>query len=309
MEKIIIRSEKSGIRLDSYLSEKTEYTRSAIQRIMEEGGVTVNGKVRDKKYKVEMGDEIELIPPKPIPTEAKAEDIPIEILYEDEAFAIVNKPKGMVVHPAPGNYEGTMVNALLHALEGRLSGINGVIRPGIVHRIDKDTSGILIVAKNDSSHLALAEQIKEHSFDRVYHAVVVGNLKEDSGTVEGNIGRNPKNRLKMAITADGKPARTHYRVLERFDGACYVECKLETGRTHQIRVHMSSLGHPLYGDELYGGGNTEFEKKNKKILEGQCLHAKYIGFAHPTTGEWVEFDSELPDYFKNILKKLREGKR
>ena len=198
---------------------------------------------------------------------------------------------------------------LIFALEGRLSGINGVIRPGIVHRIDKDTSGILIVAKNDSAHLNLAEQIKEHSFERIYHTVVVGNLKEDSGTIEGNIGRNPKNRLKMAITSDGKPARTHYKVLERFSGACYVECRLETGRTHQIRVHLSSIGHPLLGDELYGGGNTDFEKKYKKVLEGQCLHAKYIAFEHPERGKWVEFDSELPDYFKIILQKLREGKR
>ncbi len=273
------------------------------------GDITVNGKIKDNKYKVEIGDKIEILPPEPIPTEAKAEDIPIQIIYEDSSFAIVNKPKGMVVHPAPGNYEGTMVNALLHALEGRLSGINGVIRPGIVHRIDKDTSGILIVAKNDSAHLNLALQIKEHSFERIYNAIVVGNLKEDEGTIEGNIGRNPKNRLKMAITQDGKPAKTHYRVLERFSGACLVECRLETGRTHQIRVHMSSLGHPLYGDELYGGGTTEFEKKNKKILEGQCLHAKYIAFTHPESGEWVEFDSELPDYFKTILQKLREGKR
>ena len=305
MDKIVIKAQESGGRLDSYLSEKTEYTRSAIQKIIDEGGVTVNGKTKDKKYKVQSGDSIELVPPAPIPVEAQAENIPIEIVYEDEALAIVNKPKGMVVHPAPGNYEGTMVNALLYALDGRLSGINGVIRPGIVHRIDKDTSGILIVAKNDRSHLALAEQIKEHSFKRIYHAIVVGNLKEDSGTVEGNIGRNPKNRLKMAITADGKPARTHYKVLERFKGACYVECELETGRTHQIRVHMSSLGHPLLGDELYGGGVTDFEKKNKKTLEGQCLHAKYIAFEHPDSKEWVEFDSELPDYFKNILQKLK----
>ncbi len=309
MEKIIIISEESGTRLDAYLAGKTEYTRSALQKLIENGDVTVGGKVRDKKYKVEKGDEIALVPPAPIPLEAQAEDIPIEIIYEDSSFAIVNKPKGMVVHPAPGNYEGTMVNALLHALEGRLSAINGVIRPGIVHRIDKDTSGILIVAKNDSSHLKLAEQIKEHSFDRIYHAIIVGNLKEDSGTIEGNIGRNPKNRLKMAITPDGKPARTHYRVLERFSGASYLELKLETGRTHQIRVHLSSLGHPILGDELYGGGNSEFEKKYKKILEGQCLHAKYIAFAHPEDERWVEFDSELPEYFKTILQKLREGMR
>jgi 23S rRNA pseudouridine1911/1915/1917 synthase len=220
--------------------------------------------------------------PEPVPDEAVPEDIPLDIVYEDDDLLVVNKPKGMVVHPAAGNYTGTLVNALLfHCKEG-LSGINGVIRPGIVHRIDRDTSGILIVAKHDEAHVKLADQIKEHSFDRIYHTVVVGNLKDDEGTIEGNIGRHPKDRLKMAIVKDGgKPAVTHYKVLKRFEkqgknpAFNYVEVKLETGRTHQIRVHMSSIGHPVAGDTVYGGGNSEFEKRYSELFSGQCLHAKY----------------------------------
>lgn len=293
-------------RLDVYLSQLCDLTRSAVQKMNEEGRILVGGKVKDNKYKPVQGDIIRLELSDPIPDKALPEDIPIDIVYEDDYLALVNKPKGMVVHPAPGNYDGTLVNALLHAMQGRLSSINGVIRPGIVHRIDKDTSGLLIIAKTDEAHTALAEQIKSHSFGREYESILVGNLKDDSGTIEGKIGRSPKNRLKMAIVSDGREAITHYRVIERFDGFCYVRLRLETGRTHQIRVHTSSIGHPVMGDTLYGAGNTKFEKQYADILKGQCLHAKYIDFIHPITGEKLSFESELPDYFITLLTKLRE---
>ncbi len=301
-----------GTRIDSYIASNSGFTRSAIQKMLEGGNVLVNGKKIAKNYKLREGDNVTLTPPEPVADKAEAQDIPIEIIYEDEYLAIVNKPKGMVVHPGAGNPDGTMVNALLHKLGDSLSGINGVLRPGIVHRIDRDTSGILIVAKNDEAHVKIAEQIKEHSFDRIYHTVVVGNLKEDEGTIEGNIGRHPKDRLKMAIVKDGgKPAVTHYKVLERFEkqgknpSFSYLEVKLETGRTHQIRVHMSSIGHPVAGDTVYGGGNSELEKRYSELFSGQCLHAKYIAFVHPITGERMEFDSSLPEYFAKILQKLK----
>ena len=301
----------AGKRIDSYIAENSEYTRSAIQKMILEGAVLVNGKTAPKNYKMRDKDEVVLTPPEPIPDKAEPQDIPIEIVYEDEHLAIVNKPKGMVVHPGAGNPDGTMVNALLYKLGGSLSGINGVLRPGIVHRIDRDTSGILIVAKNDAAHVGVAEQIKEHSFDRIYHTVVVGDLKQDEGTIEGSIGRHPKDRLKMAIVKEGgKPAITHYKVLKRFEkkgknpAFNYVEVKLETGRTHQIRVHMSSIGHPVAGDTVYGGGNSELEKRYSELFSGQCLHAKYIGFVHPVTGEKMEFDSSLPEYFVKILEIL-----
>lgn len=307
----IVSSLDVGTRIDSYIASNSEFTRSAIQKMLDNGSILVNGKEIAKNYKLKRGDIVTLTPPEPIPDKAEPQNIPIEIIYEDEHLAIVNKPKGMVVHPGAGNPDGTMVNALLYKLGNSLSGINGVLRPGIVHRIDRDTSGILIVAKNDAAHVTVAQQIKEHSFDRIYHTLVVGNLKDDEGTVEGNIGRHPKDRMKMAIVKDGgKPAVTHYRVLKRFEkkgnnpAFNYVEVRLETGRTHQIRVHMASIGHPVAGDTVYGGGNSEFERRYADLFAGQCLHAKYIGFIHPITGKRMEFDSPLPNYFEEILKKL-----
>ncbi len=306
---MIVSPEHSGERLDVWLSGELSVTRSAAQKLIADGCVTLNGKLPAKNTKLKPGDEVETEIPEPIPDDAQPQNIPLDIVYEDDDLLVVNKPKGMVVHPAPGNPDGTLVNALLFHCQGSLSGINGVIRPGIVHRIDKDTSGLLIVAKNDASHLKLAEQISVHSFDREYRAIVVGSPKEDKGVVDAPIGRSPRDRKKMAIVPDGRPARTHYEVLERFraDGCtyAYVRLVLETGRTHQIRVHMSSLGHPVLGDELYGGNRTKFEQRLGGVLTGQCLHAKLIGFDHPTTGCRVRFDSSLPDYFVEILSRLR----
>ncbi|MCI8387470.1 MAG: RluA family pseudouridine synthase [Clostridiales bacterium] len=299
-----ITPEHVGKRLDIFLAEVEGITRSAAQKLISGEFVTVNDQIPAKNYKLRNGDEVECEFPEPVPADAIPQDLPIDIVYEDTDLLIVNKPKGMVVHPAPGNPDGTLVNALLWHVRD-LSGINGVIRPGIVHRIDKDTSGLLIVAKNDAAHLALAEQIKEHSFEREYRAILVGNLRDDRGIVDAPIGRSPRDRKKMAIAANGRPARTHYEVLERFNGYCYVRLVLETGRTHQIRVHMSSLGHPVFGDEVYGANHTPFERQS--AISGQCLHAKVIGFRHPTTGEFMRFDSELPDYFEKILGKLREN--
>ncbi len=300
---MLINSENSGKRLDIFVSEWQSITRSAAQKLITDEFVSVNGKAVAKNYKLRDGDELECELPEPIPTDAQPQDIPIEIVYEDNDLLVVNKPRGMVVHPAPGNPDGTLVNALLYHIKD-LSGINGVIRPGIVHRIDKNTSGLLIVAKNDTAHLSLAEQIKVHSFEREYAAVLVGTPKNMSGTVDAPIGRSPKDRKKMAIASNGRPARTHYNVVDQFQGYSLVELKLETGRTHQIRVHMSSLGHPVFGDETYGGGHTKLEQKI--ALGGQCLHAKTIGFKHPTTGEFLRFESNLPDYFEALLSILRK---
>ena len=291
---------EAGIRLDKFIScSETNLSRSAAVNLINNSGVTVNGKITDKKYKLAVGDVVVVEVPDPVPYEAKAENIPLDIVYEDEYLIVVNKPKGMVVHPAAGNYEGTLVNALLYHCGESLSGINGVLRPGIVHRIDKDTSGLLIVAKNDFAHTHLAQQIKEHSFTREYEAVVYGNLKEDEGTVDAPIGRHPKERKKMCITAkNSKNAVTHFSVIQRYKGYTHIRCRLETGRTHQIRVHMASLGHPVAGDTVYG-------VKNERVdFEGQCLHARKIGFIHPKTGEYLEFCSDLPEYFKNFLTKL-----
>ena len=292
-----------GERLDKLLpSLISELTRSAVQKIIDDGGVTVNGRTENKKYKCKSGDEVEITVPDAKPLEAEAQNIPLEIVYEDDDLLVVNKPKGMVVHPASGNPDGTLVNALLYHCGDSLSGINGVIRPGIVHRIDKDTSGLLIVAKNDAAHVSLAEQIKEHSFSRAYEAVVYGNIKEDSLTVNQPIGRSPKDRKKMAVTMkNSKNATTHIDVLERFGNFTHIRCTLETGRTHQIRVHCAYIGHPVAGDEVYG------PKKVITSLGGQCLHAKHIGFVHPKTGEWLEFESELPQYFTDFLTKLKGG--
>ena len=277
-------------------------TRSALQNLIEAGNAAVNGQPLPKRYKVRAGDCIAITIPDPRPLEAEPQDIPLDIVYEDAHLIVVNKPKGMVVHPAPGNPDGTLVNALLYHCAGGLSGIGGAIRPGIVHRIDKDTSGLLVVAKDDATHQGLAEQMSVHSIHRVYHAVVYGNLKEDAGRVEKPIGRDPRDRKKMAVTdIHSRYACTDWKVLERFGNFTHIACRLKTGRTHQIRVHMASIGHPLAGDAVYGPHSVI------KALEGQCLHAKELGFVHPATGEYLQFDSPLPPYFTAFLAKLRKG--
>lgn len=286
-------------RLDSFLSEKnTDKSRSYIQGLIEKEVIKVNGKVKKSNYKLKLKDEVSAEIPEPVELEVIPENIPLDIVYEDSDVIVINKPQDMVVHPAPGNYTGTIVNALLYHCKD-LSGINGVIRPGIVHRIDKDTSGILVIAKNDNAHNKLAEQLKDHSMTRAYYALVEGNIKQEEGTVNAPIGRHPVDRIKMAIVKDGREAVTHYKVLERFGDYTLVQCNLETGRTHQIRVHMAHIGHPLVGDEVYG-----FKKQKFKLM-GQALHAKVLGFIHPTSGEYMEFSSELPSYFEELLKKLR----
>ena len=292
--------EDAGSRLDAFLALNLEgKTRSAVQKLMDQGKVLVNGKTGRKNDKVKPGDSIQVEIPEPEPLELLPQDIPLDIVYEDEHLLVVNKPKGMVVHPAPGNPDGTLVNALLYHCGESLSGINGVIRPGIVHRIDKDTSGLLMVAKNDLAHQSLAAQIAAHTFTRMYNTVVYGNLKTDEGTISAPIARHPTDRKKMAVVPGGREAVTHYRVLERLSGFTLVECRLETGRTHQIRVHMAHIGHPVVGDPVYG------PKKCITSLNGQCLHARLLGFVHPATGEYMEFDSGLPPYFTDFLEKLR----
>jgi 23S rRNA pseudouridine1911/1915/1917 synthase len=288
---------EAGIRIDKYLSERIpELSRSYLQKIIKEGQVFSGTKAVKANYKTAVGDIIELELPEAVEPEIEAEDIPLDILYEDSDVILVNKPKGMVVHPSAGHYTGTLVNALLWHCKGELSGINGVLRPGIVHRIDRDTTGVLIVCKNDRAHNAIAEQLKEHSINRRYRAIVCGNLKEDEGTIDAPIGRHPTDRKKMAIVQrGGKEAVTHYHVLQRFGKYTYVECRLETGRTHQIRVHMTSIGHPLLGDEVYGRTKSPFK------LEGQTLHAMVLGFVHPSTGEYMEFEAPLPEYFSHLL--------
>lgn len=292
----------NGLRADVYVAKTMEITRAAAQKWLEQGQVTrENGKPLGKSEKVAANDQLLITPPDAEPYDVCAQDIPLDIVYEDDDLLVVNKPKGMVVHPAAGNPDGTLVNALLAHCKGSLSGINGVMRPGIVHRIDKDTSGLLIVAKNDTAHQGLAEQIKDHSFTRIYEAVIVGHLKEREGTVNAPIGRHPVHRKKMAVTdRNSKHAVTHYRVLQDYVGYSHVRLQLETGRTHQIRVHMAYLGHPVAGDTVYGA-----QKQSLSGLEGQCLHAKVIGFIHPRTGEYLEFESDLPPYFNTVLQKLK----
>ncbi len=298
-----VSKEEEKYRIDKYLAEKVEsFTRSHIQKLIEDGHVLVNQQAVKANYKLREDDEITVCLPEPKLLSTKAEAIPLDIVFEDDSLLVVNKPQGMVVHPAHGNPEGTLVNALMAHCEGSLSQINGVIRPGIVHRIDKDTSGLLLVAKDNDTHLSLAEQIKEHSVNRRYMAVTVGVIKEDEGTVNAPIGRDPKDRKKMAIVYQhSKEAITHYKVLERFDGYTLIECKLETGRTHQIRVHMASLHRPILGDPVYGF------KSSKRFpgLEGQLLHAYRIGFVHPKTGEYMEFSKEPPELFRKTVEKLR----
>ena len=293
-------------RLDVYVSEVLSITRSSAQGLIEDGLVTVNDRVESKNYRLREGDIIDIEEQEPRELNVEAENIPLDIVFEDEDIIVINKPSGMVVHPAPGNESGTLVNALLYHCKGSLSGINGVIRPGIVHRIDKDTSGLLVVAKNDESHVFLSSLLKDHGIKRVYHAIVVGHYKESKGTVNAPIGRHPVDRKKMAVVATGREAITHYEVIEEYPSYTYARFQLETGRTHQIRVHTSYIGHPIIGDEVYGGNKTAFEKNNKALLDGQILHAKILSFPHPRTKETVTFESELPSNFKKLLEKLRE---
>lgn len=290
-----ITENQAGERIDRFLADSQDLTRSFLQKILKEGEVIVNGKSVKANYKLRKGDRIEFEIPEAVEPDIVAEDIPLSILYEDADVLVVDKPKGMVVHPAAGHYSRTLVNAVMYHCKGELSGINGVLRPGIVHRIDRDTTGSIIICKNDMAHNEIARQLKEHYINRRYRAIVTGVLKDEEGTIEGAIGRDKKDRKKMAITADGKPAVTHYRVLQRFKHYTYVECVLETGRTHQIRVHMASIGHPLLGDEVYG------RRSDKYKCEGQCLHAMTLGFHHPRTGEYIEVNAPLPPYFEHLL--------
>ena len=305
----VTESEK-GKRLDAFLSEVADISRSAAAKLIDEGLVRVNGRTQPKKYAVKPGDDIDFTPPEIKEAEALPENIPLDVVYEDSDIIVINKPKGMVVHPAPGNYSGTLVNALLYHCRDSLSGIGGVMRPGIVHRIDKETSGLLVVAKNDEAHAALSEELKYHGIEREYRALVMGGFKEDTGTVNYPIGRHPVDRKKQAVILDGsgnaREAITHYTVLERFGGVSYLALKLETGRTHQIRVHMSYTGHALLGDEVYSKSKTQFEKKHPSLFCGQALHAKRLTLTHPKTKERMSFECELPTEFEKALELLRK---
>lgn len=296
---IIEEPADEGVRIDKFLAANMpEKSRSYYQKAIDGGFVLVNGKVVKSKYQVKLGDEI-VVSVEPVKEiDIVPEDIPIEILYEDSDVIVVNKPKGMVVHPAPGHYSGTLVNALMYHCKDSLSGINGEIRPGIVHRIDMNTTGSLLVCKNDKAHNDIAAQIKVHSVNRIYKGIVLGNFKDEEGTIDAPIGRNPKDRKKMAVVPNGREAVTHYTVLEQYKGFSYVQFKLETGRTHQIRVHMASIGHPLLGDDIYG--------KPVKNLDGQTLHAQTLGFVQPTTGQYIEVNAPLPAYFEELLTKYRK---
>ena len=300
MERRTLTADRDGERMDAFLARSLpDLTRSAAQRLLERGEVTWNGKAVRKNDRTCVGQELEVALPEPEPVEIVPQDIPLDVVYEDGDVIVVNKPVGMVVHPAPGHPDGTLVNALLYHCGKSLSGINGELRPGIVHRIDRDTSGLIIAAKNDRAHLALAQQLQDHSLARVYEAVAVGNFREDSGTVDAPIGRHPVDRKKMAVEPrNGRPAVTHWRVLARYPGYTHVECRLETGRTHQIRVHLASIGHPLLGDTVYGS------KKPYPGLAGQCLHARRLSFRHPSTGALIQLECSLPPWFQAVLDKL-----
>ena len=300
IHEIDVLESQSGIRIDKFLSDELpEMSRSYIQKLIKEDQVTVNGKIGKANYKLSADDFVVVCQPELKEPDILAEDIPLDILYEDEDFLVINKPKGMVVHPSAGHYSGTLVNALMYYCKDDLSGINGVMRPGIVHRIDMDTTGSLLVCKNDFSHQHIAQQLKEHSIRRVYHAIVHGVIEEEEGTVDAPIGRHPIERKKMSINyKNGKEAVTHYKVIQRFKNYTYIQCQLETGRTHQIRVHMASIKHPLLGDQVYG------PQKNPFKLQGQTLHAKIIGITHPRTNKYIEADAPLPEYFQKLLKKL-----
>ena len=299
---ITVDNQENNLRIDKLLSDRIpEQSRSYLQKLIKDGNITVNGNIVKPNYKVQANDLINLSLPEPEEPDILPENIPLDILYEDDDILVINKPKGMVVHPSAGHYTGTVVNAVMYHCNGNLSGINGVMRPGIVHRIDMDTTGAIVICKSDQAHQNLAEQLKVHSITRKYRAIVYGNFKDDNGTITGDIGRHPIDRKKMAIVQrNGKPAITHYHVLERFGAYTYIECQLETGRTHQIRVHMASTGHPLLGDELYGPSKCPFH------LQGQCLHAMILGFQHPISGQYVQFEAPLPDYFTHLLQNLRK---
>ena len=300
MTPLTLTADREGERLDAFLARSVpDLTRSAAQKLLEDGAVTLSGRPGKKNDRTVVGIKVSVTLPDPEPLDVLPQNIPLDVVYEDDDVIVVNKPVGMVVHPAPGHPDGTLVNALLYHCGSSLSGINGVLRPGIVHRIDRDTSGLIIAAKNDRAHLALAAQLQDHTLARVYEAVAVGSLKEDSGTVDAPIGRHPVDRKKMAVDRkNGRPAVTHWSVLARYPGYTRVECRLETGRTHQIRVHMASIGHPLLGDVVYGS------KKPFPGLAGQCLHAKRLRFLHPSTGEPVEVECPLPQWFTDVLKKI-----
>ena len=308
-----VTEQHAGVRLDVLLSELSGVSRTQAARLIASGASLVNGRAADKKTLLSFGDVISFSMPEPEPSEVLPENIPLDVVYEDGDVLVVNKPSGMVVHPAAGNPSGTLVNALLYYAGDSLSGIGGVLRPGLVHRIDKDTSGLLVVAKNDAAHRALAAQLEDHSLYREYHALVRGGMREEEGTVSLPIGRHPVDRKKMAVIRDSlhsaKEAVTHYTVLERFGAVSYLSLRLETGRTHQIRVHMSALGHPLLGDTVYGGMTSAFEKKHARLLDGQALHAKRISFVHPSTGERLTLECPLPDAFERLLAILREENR
>lgn len=297
MERIVVDTE--NVRLDAFISGKNDkLSRTMIQRLIEDGEILVNGNKKKMAYKVQIGDVIEINIPAPKETDIKAQNIPLKIVYEDNDIIVVNKPKGMVVHPANGNPDGTLVNAVMALCKGSLSGIGGKIRPGIVHRLDKDTSGLIIVAKNDLAHINMSKQIKDRQVKKIYIALVKGNISEDEATINMPIGRSTKDRKKMAVRKDGKEALTHFKVLKRYEKYTLLEIKIDTGRTHQIRVHMAEIGHPVVGDIVYSNGKNEFG------IEGQMLHARSLDFKHPITGKQMQLEAELPQYFKDVLKKL-----
>ena len=300
MEKIIVNSENAGLRLDAYIAERVEnLSRTAVKRLIEDGEIKVNNCIQKVSYKVQIGDEIEINIPEAKNLDLKAQDIPVEVVYEDSDIIVVNKPKGLVVHPANGNWDGTLVNAIMAICKDSLSGIGGEIRPGIVHRLDKDTSGLLIIAKNDEAHLKMSNQIKDREVKKIYYALVRGVISENEATINMPIGRSTKDRKKMAVTKNGKEAITHFKVLERFNKYTLLEVKIDTGRTHQIRVHLSEIGYPVVGDEVYSNGKNEFG------VHGQLLHAKSLDFKHPITGKEMHLEAELPTEFFNVLEKLR----